>query len=173
MDCSYSRRLLALWMERDVSRNDAVVELELHLATCRECARVAERLKGSMAALHQAADADVAPDDRVWSRVSKRLGPMRRPLTLRARLRGWAPAVSLAACAMIVCTTLGQIAFTGAGGARQRDLFATDADFAHQQGDGRHAAANRPAEPPVHHAASERATRRSILPWRLIRSTDW
>jgi predicted anti-sigma-YlaC factor YlaD len=104
MRCGKAQRLLSRRIDGRLSNGDGEA-LDLHLAGCPACRRVAARLQHAWHALAQLEEARAAPDD--WAAIEAASEPGRRrwmPLWLRWQL---APAPAAAAWALAAMAAIG------------------------------------------------------------------
>ena len=144
MNCEQARRLLPLWVGRDLSDAGDVASLLVHVAACPKCGAQHRRLQQCLDALQTISTAAVEPPSRarpsLWPRVAAALPECPRG---RDRFNGWIPAAAMAlAATLMVAVSISAIErelgsqrpltwrFVSSSPSDGRNLFETDARFA-------------------------------------------
>lgn len=139
MNCEHARRLLPLWIGRDLSDASDAESLQVHLATCPKCHVRQQRLQQSLDALQSISTAATEveqqsyPRPSLWPRVVAALPECPRG---RDRFNGWIPAAAMALAATLMVAVsittvqqeLGSLA--PASPTEGRNWFKTDVRFA-------------------------------------------
>lgn len=105
MNCEHARRLLLLWIGRDLADASEVLALQTHLSSCEGCRKYEVSLQRSLDVLQAASITVVESSSRamsrpsLWPRVMASL-----PLVTRGRDRfnGWIPAAGIALAASLM-----------------------------------------------------------------------
>ena len=143
MNCEQARRLLPLWVGRDLSDAGDAKTLQVHVTACPTCRALQRRLLQSLDALQSISTAATEveqqshPRPSLWPRVAAALPE--RPC-IRDRFNGWIPAAAMAlAASLMVAVSIssvqrelgGQPSLTWRTSPSDgRNLFETDAQFA-------------------------------------------
>ncbi len=146
MNCEHARRLLPLWVGRDLSDAGDAELLRVHVAACPKCHAQWRRLQSSLDALQSVSTAAMEVEPRsdlrpsLWPRVSAALPECPRG---RDRFQGWIPAVAIAlAASLMMAVSISSVQrelgspptlawrFGPSSPSDGRNLFETDARFA-------------------------------------------
>ena len=144
MNCEQARRLLLLWVGRDLSDAGDAESLRVHVTGCPKCRTQQRRLQRSLDALQSisttATEVESHPRPSLWPRVAAALPEWSRR---RDRFNGWIPAAAMALAAMLmVAVSISSVQrelgnqtpltwrFGPTSPSDGRNLFETDARFA-------------------------------------------
>ena len=146
MNCKQARRLLPLWVGRDLSDAGDTVPLQIHVAACPKCHARQRQLQESLDALQSisttATEVETQSHSRpsLWPRVAAALPEWPRG---RDRFNGWIPACAMAlAAALMMAVSISTVQremgsqrpltwrFGPTSLSDGRNLFETDARFA-------------------------------------------
>ena len=146
MNCEQARRLLPLWIGRDLSDAVDAESLRVHVAACPKCRVQQRRLQESLDALQSISTAatDVEPQSHprpsLWPRVAAALPEWPRR---RDHFNGWIPAAAMVlAATLMVAVSISSVQrelgsqrplawqFVATSSSDGRNLFETDARFA-------------------------------------------
>ena len=146
MNCEQARRLLPLWVGRDLSVAVDAESLQVHVAACPTCRVQQRRLQECLEALQSISTAATEveqqshPRPSLWPRVAAALPAWPRG---RDRFNGWIPATAMALAAMLMMAVSISTVQREMGSQRPltwrfgptslsdgRNLFETDARFA-------------------------------------------
>lgn len=146
MNCEHARRLLPLWVGRDLSDAGDTEWLQVHLAACPDCHALQRRLLESLDVLQSvsttATGVEPQSDSRpsLWPRVAAALPEWPRG---RDRFNGWIPAAAMALAATLMVAVSISSVQRELGGQQplawglwsmspsdKRNLFETDVRFA-------------------------------------------
>jgi hypothetical protein len=133
MDCRQAKRLLPLWIGRDLANTADAEALRGHLIECRDCSLQRLRFQESLDALQSISTIALTVEScdsrpSLWPRLAVALKEIPRR---RDQFNGWIPASAMAlAASLMVAVSVVQIQREMGAQPMGRNLFVTDSRFA-------------------------------------------